>query len=239
MNTNQNPPMSPKNNNAPKLDLLKIGIDIHAKEYVLVCQEDNGPLKAPQRFIPDRFKVWILKQKERAARIVCCYEAGCFGYVLHRWLKEQGIENFVVRPRNWDEYGSRVKTDKRDARELCSNLDRYVAGNTRALTPVRIPTEEEERKRSLNRQRQTLSNEQQRLQNIGTSHGRYYGVDIPSDWWKPKVFTQLKEQLEEFFIQLLEPLQELLVVINRRLREATSREERRWEKKGSCRYVYN
>jgi len=218
--------MSSETTNAPQIDVLKIGIDIHLKEYVFVCQEDQSALKSPQRLAPDHFRQWVLKQRSRAKRIVCCYEAGCFGYGLHRFLVDNGIENLVVRPRNLDEYGSSVKTDSRDARELCGNLDRYLAGNTRALSVVRVPSEEEERQRSLSRQRETLANEQKRLQNIGTSHGRYYGVSVPSDWWKPKVFASLREELEGFLVELLAPMQEVLVVLHAKLREATAREER-------------
>jgi len=34
-----------------------------------------------------------------------CYEAGPFGYSLHRKLTALGVTNFVVRPRDWDKYG--------------------------------------------------------------------------------------------------------------------------------------
>jgi transposase len=89
--------------------------------------------------------------------------SGCFGYVLHRQLESMGISNLVVRPRNWDEYGSKVQTDGRDARELCSCLDRHLAGNDRALSVVCVPTEEQERSRRLSRQREVLAKERKRL----------------------------------------------------------------------------
>jgi len=119
-----------------------------------------------------------------------------------------------------------VKTDARDARELCSNLDRYLNGNSKALTVVHVPTEEQERRRSLSRQRRSLSDELQRIQNMGTSHGRYYGEHVPADWWKPKVFAELRESLSGFLIELLEPWQKVLEVLGRQLKEATAREER-------------
>lgn len=199
---------------------------MHADRYVVVRQEDGLPLQAPQRFTPEGFLRWIGSQRERAERIVSCYEAGCFGYVIHRRLEAMGIENLVVRPRDWDQYGAKVKTDARDARELCGHLDRYLAGNMRALTVVRVPTEAQERDRSLSRQRDSLLKERKRLQNIGVSHGRYYGVRLPTQWWKPKVFAELKESLETFMVTFLEPFQAVLEVIHRQLREATAREER-------------
>ena len=215
-----------RNEDTREIDLLKIGIDMHSDRYVIVCQEDSLPLKSAQRFSPEGFFNWISKQRLRCKRIVTCYEAGCFGYVAHRRLQQMGIENFVVRPRDWDEYGQKVKTDARDARELCGCLDRYLGGNTRALTAVRVPTEKQERERSLSRQRETLEKERKRLQNVGISNCRYYGIKIPTNWWKAKVFEALKSDLETFLIELLEPLQRILEVIHLQHRQSTTREER-------------
>ena len=41
------------------------------------------------------------------------------------------------------------KTDKRDAGELCDSLDRYLRGHDKALSVVRVPTQEQEQKRAL------------------------------------------------------------------------------------------
>ena len=55
-------------------------------------------------------------RRQLAQQVYSCYEAGPFGYSLHRKLKALGITNYVIRPRDWDEYGKKVKTDKRDAK---------------------------------------------------------------------------------------------------------------------------
>ncbi len=217
-------PTSKKETEAPA-EVIKLGIDIHKKKYVVVRQLDNLAPQSPQRFGPAEFLVWVEKQRSKAGKVVSCYEAGCFGYVLHRKLEALGIENLVVRPRDWDKYGSSVKTDARDARELCSHLDRYLAGNKQALGVVNVPTRQEEQERSLSRQRDTLAKERKRLQNIGTSNGRYYGIEIEPTWWKPKVFEQLKKELPEYLLEILQPYQLILGVIDRQLREATAREE--------------
>jgi len=207
-------------------DVIKLGIDIHKDKYVVVRQIDQQGPQSPQRFTPQKFLFWMEKQRALSKRVVTCYEAGCFGYVLHRKLEAMDIENLVVRPRNWDEYGRRVKTDKRDAKELCSHLDRYVAGNKRALCVVRVPTKQEEQQRSLSRQRETLAKELRRLQNVGTSNGLYYDIDLEANWWKPKVFEELKQTLPDYFLKILEPYQAILIVVDQQLREATAREER-------------
>lgn len=224
-NQNQQPTPTSNQQTEAKAEVLKLGIDIHKREYVLVHQVDNEPPKSPQKFSPEAFLTWIAGQRKRAKRIVTCYEAGCFGYVLHRQLESMGIENLVVRPRNWDEYGSKVKTDSRDARELCSHLDRYLAGNERALSVIRVPTEEQERSRSLSRQRDTFSKELKRLQNVGISNARYYGYELKMSWWKNGNFKKLLEELPGYLIAILQPFQSVLTAIDKQLRETTAREE--------------
>ncbi len=125
-----------------KAGVIKLGLDIHKTKYVVVVQVDGSSPERARQMSPDRFLTWIAEQLEKADEVHSCYEAGCFGYALHRKLTALGVCNLVVRPRNWDEYGQRVKTDKRDAAELCSHLDRYLAGNKKALTVVRVPSEQ-------------------------------------------------------------------------------------------------
>ncbi len=105
-----------------------------------------------QGFSPTQFRDWARKQTALAKQVYSCYEAGPFGYSLHRKLAGFGITNYVVRPRDWDEYGMNVKTDKRDAKALVLGLDRYVAGNRDAFCAVRVPTEAQEQARSRSRQ---------------------------------------------------------------------------------------
>jgi transposase len=94
---------------------------------------------------------------------------------LHRKLSALGVSNRVVRPRDWDEYGKKVKTDKRDAKELVLHLDRYIAGNSDAFCVVRVPSEAQEQARSRSRQRESLQKQKQRLAAQGRSAALYYG----------------------------------------------------------------
>jgi len=144
MNPNEN--SSPASPSAPQgikpHRLIKLGVDVHLREYVVARQIDGTAPQSAQCFSPEAFIAWAAKQAQQADVVHCCYEAGPFGFGLHRRLLRLGIKNIVVRPRNWDEYGKKVKTDRRDALALVSCLDRFVAGNTEALTSIRIPTEE-------------------------------------------------------------------------------------------------
>ncbi|HYE30131.1 MAG TPA: DMT family transporter, partial [Methylomirabilota bacterium] len=82
-----------------------------------------------------------------AREVVACYEAGATGFHLHRQLTELGVRNHVICPTALDTRGKGVNTDKTDAVELQSRLGRYLAGNIKAISLVRVPTLDEEQRR--------------------------------------------------------------------------------------------
>ena len=209
------PPASPPG--AKPHRVIKLGVDVHWREYVVVRQIDGTAPQPAQRFSPEAYVAWAAKQVQQADIVHCCYEAGPFGFVLHRRLVALGVKNLVVRPRNWDDYGKKVKTDRRDALALVSCLDRYVAGNTEALASIRIPTEDEERARSLTRQREQLLEHRKRCAAQGLSSARFYGYDLPDQWWRAKKFAALEAQLPEFLFALLAGVQRLALLAHTEL----------------------
>ena len=117
-----------------KLKSIKGGIDAHLNLYVVVKQEDGSNPKRARRFrSEEKLLCWLDEQSKRCEQLYSCYEAGPFGYGLHRKLAAMGIENVVVCPQDWDERGKRVKTDRIDALALCQRRSRYVSGNRKAL----------------------------------------------------------------------------------------------------------
>ena len=120
--------------------VIKLGLDIHSKVYVVVAQYDQLLPKAPRRFGPHQFVPWV-ESLLRAGHIVhVVYEACGFGFGLYRQLLAAGAYCYVIAPRKLDEQCTKVKTDPRDALTLCQRLSRYVDGNTRELcSPVRQP----------------------------------------------------------------------------------------------------
>jgi len=89
--------------------------------------------------------------RESPGKVVCCYEAGPTGYVLQRRLRTEKVMCQVVAPSLIPvKPGSRVKTDRRDARKL--------AGLLRAglLTEVHPPSEEQEALRDICRCREDV-----------------------------------------------------------------------------------
>jgi len=204
-----------------KVKTIKLGVDVHLGIYVVVRIIDGGTLQPAQRFTPAEFLVWCAKQLTLAEQVFTCYEAGPFGYILHRRLKEMGITNYVIRPRDWDEYGKKVKTDKRDALAMALCLDRYVSGNREAFCVVRVPTEAEEQKRSVSRQRESLQQEKQRLAAQGRSHALYYGGHLQGEWWREAAWKKTSQKLPAIVVNLLEPLRRLLAVVEAELKVRT------------------
>jgi transposase len=194
---------------------IKLGVDVHLDRYVVVRQIDGGAPQPPQRFSPAQFLEWAKKQTELTERVYSCYEAGPFGYRLHRQLAALGITNYVVRPRDWDEYGKQVKTDQRDAKALVLHLDRYVAGNRDAFCVVRVPTEAQEQARSRSRQRESLQKEKQRLAAQGRSDALYYGYHLEGEWWVQAIWREWV--LPPFLVELLAPLRRLIQAIETEL----------------------
>jgi len=174
---------------------VKFGLDVHAAQ-ITVCRQIDGLVPQPaQKFGWTECVEWIDAHVKAKAVVHSCYEAGPCGYGLHRQLTKLGVTNYVVVPQRWDEQNKRVKTDARDARELCDRLDRYVRGNTTAFSVVRVPTPEQEQRRALGRQRDTLVRERQRC--VVRGHGLMLaqGVRAPEDWWQPKIWEQFRQDL--------------------------------------------
>jgi transposase len=206
---------------AVKAKTIKLGIDVHLDRYVVVRLIDGGTPQPPQRFEPAEFLLWAAKQITLAEKVFTCYEAGPFGYSLHRKLEQMGATNYVVRPRDWDEYGQKVKTDKRDAKQLALHLDRYVNGNRDTFCVVRVPSPEQEQERSLSRQRESFQKERQRLAAQGRSHALYYGEHIQGEWWEEAVWKTSAAQLPAMVVNLLEPLRRLIAALEVELKTRT------------------
>ena len=233
MNTNKNKTTKTQTQKQGATDIessakartIKLGIDVHLDRYVVVRLIDGGSPQPPQRFQPAEFMLWVAKQIGLAEQVFACYEAGPFGYSLHRKLQKMGVTNYVVRPRDWDEYGKKVKTDKRDAQQLALHLDRYVSGNHDTFCVVRVPSPEQEQERSISRQRESFQRERQRLAAQGRSHALYYGEHIQGEWWREAVWKTSCAQLPPIVVNLLEPLRRLIAALEVELKTRTQEVE--------------
>ncbi|MGH8997320.1 MAG: IS110 family transposase, partial [Acidimicrobiales bacterium] len=127
-----------------------VGLDVHKETIaVAVTEVGEGPPVLYGTIRNDAGAVRkLVRQLGREARLKSTYESGPTGYVLHRQLTELGVENMVAAsslvPRR---PGDRVKTDSRDAVALARLL------RSGDLTPVWVPSLEEEALRDLVRAR--------------------------------------------------------------------------------------
>src|SRR5260370_14797936 len=212
-NKKQNQTQAKTSTPEPKAKTIKLGIDVHRARSVVVRIIDGGTPQPPQRFGPAEFLLWVAKQITLAEKVFTCYEAGPFGYSLHRKVEKMGATNYVVRPRDWDEYGKKVKTDKRDAKPLALHLDRYVNGNHDAFCVVRVPTPEQEQERSISRQRESFQRERQRLAAQGRSHALYYGEHLQGEWCKEEAWKPPAPPFPPILLTPLTPLGRLLAAL--------------------------
>lgn len=201
---------------------MKFGLDVHAQQ-VTVCRQVEGRLPQPgQRMTVGQVLKSVSGHLADGAQVYTCYEAGPCGYGLHRALEALGAINYVVAPQRWDA-ARRVKTDRRDARQLCLRLDQYVRGNTDAFSVVRVPTPAEEQRRALCRQRGTVLKERQRCELRGHGLALSAGIELPSGWWEPKPWSELAPTLPAWLHEHLERWREHAVRLEQELDELTPR----------------
>jgi transposase len=136
--------------------ILYVGLDVH-KETVVIAVLPAGAEK-PTRVdrVPNDPKVLrrFFARLAEEGEIRACYEASGAGYVLQRAMQAWGYSCEVIAPSLIPQQpGHRRKHDRYDARQLA----RYYRNGE--LTPVRIPTEAEERVRDLVRCRTTFQRE--------------------------------------------------------------------------------
>src|SRR6266436_4551793 len=196
--------------------VIKLGIDVHQDYYVVVKQESGTNPKPAQRFGKEAFSLWAAKLKSQGGEIHAVYEACGFGFSLQRQLTALGIRCYVVCPQKLDECNKRVKTDGLDAKALCLKLDRFVQGNREALALVRVPTEAEEQKRAIHRQREQLVKARKGLEAQGRSLLVNHGMEPASNWWKGRTFAQL--QVPEWMKELLSNTQPILLALEEKIR---------------------
>src|SRR5438128_4908842 len=198
---------------------IKLGIDVHQDFYVVVMQEGGTNPKPPQRFQKQAFLHWAAKLKSQGTEVHAVYEACGFGFSLQRQLSALGVHCHVICPQKLDEQNRRVKTDGLDAKALCLKLDRFVEGNRSALALVRVPSEEEEQKRAIHRQREQLVKARKQLEAQGRSLMVNHGLEPVKSWWRRGNFAAL--QVPTWMKELLGNSQPILLGLQERIAALT------------------
>lgn len=201
---------------------IKLGLDVHATTIMVVRIIENSAPQPAQRFTPGQFLQWARTQLELAETVHSCYEAGPFGFGLHRDLTALGVKNVVTQPVCLDERRKGVNDDKKDALALAQRLDRYVAGNHKALATVHVPSPAQEQKRIQSRQREQFKREAKRVAAQGKSLMLSQGCRAPKGWWQATRWTSLKEALPAWLVERLEAFRRVLASLTEELATATA-----------------
>ncbi len=146
---------------------LKLGLDVHLEFIMGVAQRDHGSPYAPRKFTREQLVDQVGKWVAEGLQVFCVQQSCGFGFVLHRQLVAAGAQSFLITP---VALNGKRKTDKLDARALCLRLSRWIDGNRDELTPIRIPSREEQQRREGTRRREFLAREIRCLANRG--HGQ-------------------------------------------------------------------
>jgi transposase len=148
-----------------------VGLDVHARSVVAgVIDQGSGEVRSLRVPPGNEGTVAWLRTLPAPVRVV--YEAGPTGYRLARACAEAGISCVVAAPSRIRPAADRVKTDRRDAERLARLL------RLGEITPVRVPTLEEEAARDLVRAREDargdLMRARHRLSKLLLRHGLVY-----------------------------------------------------------------
>ena len=178
---------------------LYMAFELSDKKWLLVVSDGA---RGPSRYTVDAGDKRAVLDAIAKAKARCglvgeivvrsCYEAGRDGFWLHRWLLEQGIDNMVVDSASIEvnRRARRAKTDRLDGGKLLTMLMRYLGGERRVWSVVRVPTPQEEDARRAHRELEQLRHERTAhsnrigallvLHNLRVKHvgGRDWGK-----WW--------------------------------------------------------
>lgn len=198
----------------PGKPLLKLGLDVHLEFIMAVAQKDHANPHAPRKFTRDQLVAQVRKWVAEGFQVFCVQESCGFGFVLHRELAAEGAQSFLITP---IALNGKRKTDKLDARALCLRLSRWLDGNRDELSPIRIPSEQEQHKREGTRRRKFLAGAIRSLANRGHSQvSEYCHAQLPHRWWGPRNWLKLAT-LDPWVLGVLAQLRELIVAMETQL----------------------
>jgi transposase len=182
-----------------KPEMIKLGLDLHARQVTECRQLDGSTPKPAQKWDPWTLLGQIESWVQAGIRVYSCYEAGACGYWYHRELTRVGALNFVVVPRPLEDQRTRhQKTDRLDARALLNRLEKYLGGNGHAMSLVAVPCVQEEQKRSLVRYREQLLRDRRRAEARGRAIALCQGIEVPVGWWRGARWQKFSQQLPEW-----------------------------------------
>ena len=209
-----------RSQNSPKAKQILLGVDVHLKSYQVARKIDNSAIGPVATFrSQSELLLHLEKQLQLAEQVVVVYEAGPLGYVLYRMLEARGMRCYVCGSDGQQQRRKRRKNNTIDARNLTANLFNYLNGNERALQLARVPTERQEQLRAQSRQQDQLVETRKELGAQGNSLLLSQGYGSCKNWWRPKAFSRLTQEVAPWVAQLLQSWMELLRALDEKIQK--------------------
>ena len=126
----------------------------------------------------DRWRHEAIQAGREIERVVVAYEAGRDGFWLARWLRERGVEAYVIHSSSIavSREHRRAKTDRLDTELLMRAFLGWLRGEKRHCSMAAIPTIEEEAAKRPNREREKLVGDRTRIVNRMKSTLSRFGI---------------------------------------------------------------
>ena len=198
-------------------EALFVGIDLHKRRWHVTIRTVDVELFSNS--ISGRWEeLRRILTRYKGCRIHAVYEAGYFGFWLFDHMTQYGVDCIVTPPSLIpQEYGNRVKTDRRDSRKLARLLAKGL------LKSVWVPSAEERFHRQVIRRRRQLVGDRVRTQNRIKSELCFYGIDLPAPRgpWTQVYFANLQRikfnnrWMQQSFNRLLEQYEFLSAQIDK------------------------
>lgn len=191
-----------------------VGLDVHLDSITAAILVGDAEVPEVMRLSGDLMEVRrLFRRLSKKGPVKACYEASGAGFVLHRVLSRDGFHCEVIAPSLIPRKpGERRKTDRLDAENL---VRLYRSGH---LTPVHVPTEDQEALRQLLRLRhsyqENAKSTKRRIFGVLRTHGFVYR-DGRSLWtkkhhaWLAKLRRELQGPLHSTLCAELEHLEYL------------------------------
>jgi transposase len=219
-----------KGQNSPKAKRIVLGVDVHLKSYQVARKIDQSAIGPVATFrSQSELLLHLEKQLQLAEEVVVVYEAGPLGYVLYRTLQARGIRCYVCGSEGQEQRRKRRKNNTIDARNLTAKLFNYLNGNERALQLARVPTEPQEQARARSRQHDQLVETRKQLGAQGNALLLNQGYGSCKNWWRPRAFSHLSQEVTPWVGELLKSWMELLRALDEKIQKTKVSLAKRWQ----------
>jgi len=152
-----------------------IGIDVHQRKWVVTIRNNKIELKTFSMDPSPETLSQYMHKNYPGGHYLTAYEAGYFGFWIHRKLEGFGFCNIVINaadiPTSHKE--KTTKTDKIDSRKIARELE------NNSLRGIHIPDEFHQQLRSLSRLRYRYVQNRTRIKNRIKGHLSSYGIQLP------------------------------------------------------------